>query len=111
MWIGLKLVPQVQGGLWLLFNAFVHVFMYGYYLSAALGVKDSIRWKKYITTLQLVQFVAIAIHSFQIFFTDCDFPKALSAFIGVHAVLFFIAFKQFYDNTYKESKTQLNKVE
>lgn len=106
VWLGLKLVPQVQSGVFLLLNVFVHVFMYGYYLIAALGLKDAIRWKKYITTLQLTQFVVIAVHSFQIFFTECDYPKVFSAFIGVHAILFFIAFKHFYNNAYGLNKAK-----
>lgn len=97
----------MQSGVWLLFNVFVHVFMYGYYLDAALGWENAARWKKYITTLQLTQFVMIAIHSFQIFFTECDYPKSLSAFIGLHAVLFFFAFKQFYNNTYRSIKAKV----
>lgn len=80
--------------------------MYGYYLFAALELKDAIKLKKFVTILQLTQFVAIGFHSFQVFFTDCDgYPKAISAFIGLHAILFFFAFKQFYNNAYKSNKT------
>jgi len=37
------------------FNLFVHVVMYYYYARAAMGAQ--IWWKKYLTTLQIVQFV------------------------------------------------------
>lgn len=76
--------------------------MYGYYLVAAFGYEP--KWKKYITTLQLTQFVIIMVHSFQIFFIDCDYPKAASLFIGCHAIFFFAAFKKFYDQQYKKDQ-------
>lgn len=39
-----------------LFNSFVHIIMYTYYLLAGLGpeIQKYLWWKKYITTLQLV---------------------------------------------------------
>lgn len=40
-------------------NAFVHMWMYGYYLLAAYDstYKESIWWKKYITILQIVSII------------------------------------------------------
>ena len=42
--------------------------MYAYYLLAALGPKYQkyIWWKQHMTTIQMVQFVAIMAHSFQL---------------------------------------------
>merc|ERR1712196_134808 len=42
-------------------NSFVHVVMYGYYFMSALGV--SCPWKRYITQMQMVQFVVCAAHA------------------------------------------------
>jgi elongation of very long chain fatty acids protein 7 len=88
-------------------NMFVHVFMYGYYFVTSCGVSTVPRWKRYITLLQLTQFVLIMVHSFQVFFIPCNYPKVVSAFIGLHGAGFFWAFKRFYDATYnkKPSKT------
>lgn len=49
-------------------NSGVHVFMYAYYMLAAFGnwVRPYLWWKKYLTTLQLVQFVAIFLHAAQV---------------------------------------------
>ena len=44
----------------LLFNTFVHIVMYYYYTLKASGVKE-IWWKKWITTLQIVQFTCSAV--------------------------------------------------
>ena len=48
-------------------NTFVHTVMYSYYLLAALGprVRPYLWWKKYLTKLQLTQFVAIFLHAAQ----------------------------------------------
>jgi len=39
----------------MMFNTFVHIFMYYFFTATSLGVR--IWWKKYITTIQIVQFV------------------------------------------------------
>ncbi len=54
-----------------------------------------------MTTLQMVQFVGIMVHGFQlVFYDDCDFPWQFSYYIAAHAVLFFILFSQFYIQAY-----------
>jgi len=49
-------------------NTFVHTVMYGYYLLAAMGpwIRPYLWWKKYLTKIQLIQFVAIFIHAAQV---------------------------------------------
>lgn len=87
-----------------LLNTFVHIIMYAYYLLAALGpnVQKYLWWKKYLTSLQMVQFLAIMIHAFQLLFIDCDYPKAFVWWIGMHAVMFFFLFKEFYKQQYQK---------
>ncbi|KAL7728071.1 hypothetical protein ACLKA6_017920 [Drosophila palustris] len=48
-----------------LLNLFVHIFMYGYYYLASQNPlsKRNLWWKRYITILQMVQFVIIFAHS------------------------------------------------
>lgn len=49
------------------FNAFVHVLMYSHYLATTLGIDSW--WRKHLTTLQLIQFVAITaqnVYSFKL---------------------------------------------
>ena len=62
-------------------------------------------WKKHLTKLQLVQFVAIMVHEFQLlFYDDCDFPWQYPIYIGVHVIIFFILFAQFYVREYFSKK-------
>lgn len=48
-----------------------------------------------------IQFVAIMVHAFQLLFIDCNYPRAFVWWIGLHAVMFFFLFNEFYKNTYK----------
>lgn len=40
------------------------------------------------------------VHAFQLLFIDCNYPRAFVWWIGMHAVMFFFLFKEFYNNTY-----------
>lgn len=76
--------------------------MYSYYLLAALGpsIQPYLWWKKYLTALQMIQFIAIMLHAFQLLFIDCNYPKAFVWFIGLHAVMFYFLFNNFYKQKY-----------
>lgn len=86
-----------------LLNSFVHIVMYAYYLLAAMGpeIQKYLWWKKYLTTLQMTQFIVVMVHSFQLLISNpCDYSLA---FVGVgvlHAVLFLVLFSKFYRRTY-----------
>ena len=64
--------------------------MYFYYMCAAFGpgMQKYLWWKKYITSLQLVQFVLVFFHALQPIFFTCNYPKAASLmFAGLYLVL------------------------
>lgn len=48
----------------------------------------------------MVQFVLIMVHAFQLLFIDCNYPRGFVWFIGMHAVMFFFLFKDFYNQAY-----------
>ncbi|KAH8372260.1 hypothetical protein KR093_010844, partial [Drosophila rubida] len=85
-------------------NSFVHTVMYFYYfLSAARpGVKASIWWKKYITIIQIVQFILVLLHSSYvlIFSRGCTFPRSLLMLMVVQSLVFIYMFGKFYYMTY-----------
>lgn len=112
--LGLKFIPGGHATFFGLLNTFVHIFMYAYYMLAAMGpeYQKYVWWKQHMTTLQMVQFVGIMIHGFQlVFYDDCDFPWQFSYFIGAHAVLFFILFAEFYIKAYVMPKTKKLKTD
>lgn len=96
-----------HGSFFGLLNTFVHVWMYTYYFLAALGpkVQRYLWWKKYLTTMQMVQFVLVIIHAFQLLFIECNYPKAFVWWIGMHAVMFYFLFRNFYTQTYEKKQS------
>ncbi|XP_062703147.1 elongation of very long chain fatty acids protein AAEL008004 isoform X2 [Aedes albopictus] len=106
VWFGVKFTPGGHSTFFGLLNTFVHIVMYTYYLFTALGpqFQKYLWWKKYLTSLQMIQFVAIMVHAFQLLFIDCNYPKAFVWWIGMHAVMFFFLFNEFYQSTYKANK-------
>ncbi|CAO1434978.1 unnamed protein product [Diamesa serratosioi] len=103
VWFGVKFTPGGHSTFFGLLNTFVHIVMYTYYLFAAMGPQFQryLWWKKYLTGLQMVQFIAIMVHAFQLLFIDCNYPRAFVWWIGMHAVMFFFLFNEFYKSTYK----------
>ena len=64
-WIGVRFVPGGHGTLLGVINSFIHILMYTYYMLSAFGpeVQKYLWWKKYLTSLQLVQFTIILVHN------------------------------------------------
>lgn len=104
VWFGVKFTPGGHSTFFGFLNTFVHIVMYSYYLLAALGprIQPYLWWKKYLTTLQMIQFVLVMTHAFQLLFIDCNYPKAFVWFIGMHAVMFYFLFRNFYNEAYKK---------
>ena len=98
VWWGVKFAPGGHGTFFGLLNSFVHVVMYSYYLLAAMGpqFQKYLWWKKHLTTLQMVQFATVFVHSSQALFNGCNYPKILSLALCFHSILFFGLFFNFY---------------
>ncbi|XP_014478534.1 PREDICTED: elongation of very long chain fatty acids protein AAEL008004-like [Dinoponera quadriceps] len=109
VWFGVKFTPGGHSTFFGFLNTFVHIIMYSYYLLAALGprIQPFLWWKKYLTALQMVQFVFVMIHAFQLFFIDCNYPMAFVWWIGMHAVMFYFLFRDFYVEAYKKKKSNI----
>nr|XP_024214935.1 elongation of very long chain fatty acids protein AAEL008004 isoform X2 [Halyomorpha halys] len=102
VWFGVKFAPGGHSTFFALLNTLVHIIMYTYYMLSALGpeYQKYIWWKKYLTSLQMVQFVLIMSHQFQLLFTSCNYPKSFMVWIGLHGVLFLFLFSDFYRAKY-----------
>ncbi|KAB7507840.1 Elongation of very long chain fatty acids protein, partial [Armadillidium nasatum] len=103
MWYGIKYTPGGHMTLMGFLNSGVHSIMYTYYLLSAFGpaLRPYLWWKKYLTTIQLVQFVAIFLHAAQLFVIDCpDVPIGLACWTCIYAVIFFSLFIDFYYRAY-----------
>ena len=74
---------------------------------AAIGpeMQKYLWWKKYLTILQMVQFVGIMVHAFQLFFSNpCNYPMSFAYWIGAHAVMFYFLFSNFYKEAYRAKR-------
>ncbi|XP_023242841.1 elongation of very long chain fatty acids protein AAEL008004-like [Centruroides sculpturatus] len=106
VWWGVKFTPGGHSTFFAFINSFVHILMYFYYGMAAVGptMTKYLWWKKYMTVIQMIQFIFIFVHSFQLLFRDCHYPRGFMWWIGFHAVLFWFLFRDFYKNAYNRSK-------
>jgi hypothetical protein len=86
-----------------IFNTFVHCIMYYYYYLGCCG--RSPWWKKYVTSLQIVQFVssfvATGIWSYFHLTVGCGFVKVIAISVAFNAWLLCM-FVAFYSTTYKK---------
>lgn len=105
-WWGVKFTPGGHGTFFGLLNTFVHIVMYTYYLLAAMGPKYQkyLWWKQHLTTLQMVQFITVFIHTAQIFFTDCNYPKINAYIMCFNSLMFLGLFSNFYIQAYIKRK-------
>ncbi|CAN7998833.1 unnamed protein product, partial [Ixodes hexagonus] len=94
--------PEGQPALGLAMDAFVHV-MYAYYSLATLGpsVRQYLWWKRYLTTMQIVQFVIFIVHMSIPLFIDCGFPRHLIHAANAQTCLILSLSVNFYVQSYR----------
>jgi elongation of very long chain fatty acids protein 7 len=103
VWWGVKFMPGGHSSFFGFINTFVHIIMYTYYMLAAMGphMQKYLWWKKYLTVLQMIQFIAVMVHAFQLLFHNpCNYPITFVCWIGAHAVMFYFLFRNFYRQAY-----------
>ena len=103
VWIGYKFVPGGSNAFFPLINSLVHTIMYSYYALSTLGpwIQPYLWWKKYLTRLQMVQFILIIINSMRLLFLPhCQFPKAFIYLTIFNGLLFLVLFASFYKQAY-----------
>ncbi|XP_067108704.1 elongation of very long chain fatty acids protein 1a [Osmerus mordax] len=108
-WWGVTLTPAGgMGSFHALVNAMVHVIMYFYYGLSAAGPRFQkyLWWKKYMTAIQLTQFVLVSLHITQYYFMEkCDYQVPLFIhLIWIYGTFFFILFSNFWVQAYVRGK-------
>ncbi|KAK7604933.1 hypothetical protein V9T40_006119 [Parthenolecanium corni] len=105
-WICVKFIAGGHGTFSNLVNNMVHVIMYSYYMISAMGpqYQKYLWWKKHLTSLQLLQFMLVFIHSAQVLIFDCGYPKLVAALLLVHSTIFFGLFFDFYQQAYRRRR-------
>ncbi|XP_013782145.2 elongation of very long chain fatty acids protein AAEL008004-like [Limulus polyphemus] len=112
IWIGMKFGAGGHNAFFPFINCFVHMIMYAYYCLAAIGphMKPYLWWKKYLTMLQMAQFVVAFIHGLLPLYFDCDFPPGFVYVIIGNAALFLVMFSNFYRKAYRKNNTETVKM-
>jgi len=105
VWFAGKLDPTPMLAFAGYINLPIHVIMYTYYgLSTFPALKEYLWWKKYLTGIQIVQFLIDLVHSFQVFyFRSCKF-HTLTYIQAAFSLAFLYLFGQFYLRNYLRKK-------
>ncbi|RWS23022.1 elongation of very long chain fatty acids protein-like isoform X2 [Leptotrombidium deliense] len=118
VWMGLKYVPSESAAFMPFINSFIHCIMYLYYALSTLGpaVRPYLWWKKYLTTLQIIQIALVAFHCLYIaYIPACNLPKMVFLVAFPQSLLVLAMFCSFFTKSYtksehngKEIKNKLN---
>eukprot|EP00038_Savillea_parva_P010252 m.188963 g.188963 ORF g.188963 m.188963 type:complete len:277 (+) comp17594_c0_seq1:55-885(+) len=108
-WIGVNWVPGGNSAFSATINSGVHVIMYTYYFLAASGVdRRWLWWKRWLTQLQMTQFLVIFIQAaYAIREVDagrCQFPVWMGYANMLYMVSMVTLFGLFYVNAYMQPK-------
>ncbi|XP_004079097.1 elongation of very long chain fatty acids protein 4-like isoform X1 [Oryzias latipes] len=107
-WAGVKYVAGGQSFLIGLINSFVHVVMYLYYGLAAVGpsMTKYLWWKRCLTSLQLLQFFIVSIHTTYNLLADCDFPDSMNSVVLAYCLSLIVLFGNFYYRSYLSKRNK-----
>eukprot|EP01120_Amphizonella_sp_Union-15-10_P010388 TRINITY_DN4141_c0_g2_i1.p1 TRINITY_DN4141_c0_g2~~TRINITY_DN4141_c0_g2_i1.p1 ORF type:complete len:268 (-),score=28.83 TRINITY_DN4141_c0_g2_i1:102-905(-) len=107
-WIGIRFTAGGEAYVSVVQNSLVHVVMYFYYFLTALGVKN-IWWKKYLTALQMIQFLVNVVHVILGLYLDSPFPRWMGWGMLIYMTSLLLLFGNFYFQAYLGKKPQHTK--
>ncbi|XP_026729754.1 elongation of very long chain fatty acids protein 7-like isoform X1 [Trichoplusia ni] len=113
-WSYLKFAAGGEGAVLALLNSVVHVVMYSYYLLSGLGPRFQkyLWWKKYVTKLQLIQFILMLTYCAWTHFSPrCQYASGFTYFICSNITIFLFLFLNFYTKSYKKRNMEKKNVE
>lgn len=105
MWMAMWMRCTAPGvSLFVFLNSAVHVIMYTYYALSALGpeVQKYLWWKRYITQVQLAQFLVLVVYVLTFGRHLTGYPPEAFWFGAVQPPLFFYMFFDFYRKSYRK---------
>lgn len=111
-WVGSKYIAGGMSRFPIIINSTVHVVMYTYYLLASLGPewqKKIAHWKSKITTMQLIQFLILIVHSSQALLPSCKMPNFILIFYIPNIFLLSNMFYDFYKENYRKKPASKTK--
>lgn len=109
-YIATRWIPVVPNAMSFPFiNSAIHVVMYTYYLLATFpALRPHLWWKRYLTALQMIQFVSVLIYNVfgYFYFSNVCGKSQTAALTGslISAVIFLALFYSFYQRAYNSKK-------
>ncbi|GFR75529.1 elongation of very long chain fatty acids protein [Elysia marginata] len=101
-WLGVKFLPGSSNIVYPLFNSFIHAVMYTYYGLSACGpsMAKYLWWKKYLTKMQISQFLIFLAQGFINYYFDCPLPKVFVYAVYLYTFTILLLFINFYVKAY-----------
>ncbi|XP_046424332.1 elongation of very long chain fatty acids protein 4-like [Neodiprion fabricii] len=101
-YLGTLYTPGGQAWPSVAINAGIHVMMYLYYLISALGssYRKYLWWKKYLTQIQLVQFIVVGSQVAYLLYRGCAKPRWLAHVAFFYNLTLIVLFLGFYRQAY-----------
>ncbi|EQC37523.1 hypothetical protein SDRG_05126 [Saprolegnia diclina VS20] len=98
-WLNIRVLYDGDVYLTIILNGFIHTIMYTYYFVSA--HTKTIWWKKYLTTMQLIQFVMMNVQAYMTISKKCDgVPMNVSVMYLVYIQSLFWLFMHFFIQSY-----------
>src|SRR5580698_5469398 len=93
--------------LFIIINTLIHVLMYTYYWLSSYGpaVQKHLWWKKYITLMQIIQFIVCGSYGVVLYFLQTGYPMGWFVAIVGQNPIFIVLFYRFYSQSYKKKKS------
>ncbi|KAF9422344.1 hypothetical protein HW555_001934 [Spodoptera exigua] len=93
-------------------NNAVHVIMYSYYLLSAEGSPKMkailIKYKKWLTIMQMIQFTFMLVYSAQVFLPSCPAPLGITILYFPNVIFVYYMFYNFFRQNYLKEQKMLN---
>eukprot|EP01133_Synstelium_polycarpum_P016847 gene16847-20031_t len=105
-WIGANWTPGGSAYFCTVINSAIHTIMYSYYTLAAL--KIDVWWKRYLTQIQLAQFLINLFASVYELYFDCPFPRWMNYAMIIYMFSMLFLFGSFYINAYIKNNNKKN---
>lgn len=101
-YFALKFVAGGLGTFGCMLNTAVHCVMYFYYFLSAFGQRFQpyLWWKKYLTRMQIIQFLLMIAHGAQFAFIPCAYPIEWGYWAAGYVILILGLFINFYIKEY-----------
>ncbi|XP_025415383.1 elongation of very long chain fatty acids protein 4-like isoform X1 [Sipha flava] len=99
-WIGTKYVPGGSAFLPILINSFVHIIMYLYYTLAAMHCTKIMKYKKFVTIIQLAQFTFALPLGINAIHSGCKWPLWMKYLLVFYMFTMLVLFGDFYKKNY-----------